>query len=45
MTCSEQHNQHLIINLEIYYLFNHNKWLLIIMCFALLYPPASNQTM
>jgi len=45
MACSEQQNQHLIINLEINYLFNHNKWLLIIMCFALLYPPASNQTM
>ena len=45
MTCNEQENQHLIINLEIYYPFNHNKWLLIIMGFALLYPPASNQTM
>jgi len=45
MTCSENKNQHLIINQEIYYLFNHNKWLLNITCFALLYPPASNQTM
>jgi hypothetical protein len=45
MTRSKQQHQYLVINLEIYFLFNHNKWLLIIMCFALLYPPASNQTM